>query len=80
MISNRTAKNENVKLTALQSKLLDAIPNDGDFHRFPIGTRSQTILSLVDRGLIKLRQKPGMKLSAHYAISYADAYMAQRVS
>lgn len=69
-----------MKLTAMQSKLLDAIPDDGEYHRFPTGTRSQTILSLANRKLIKLRERSGMTISPYYDMRYDTVFEAIRQS
>lgn len=65
-------------LNARQQALLDAIPADDDWHRIPRFTLAQTLLSLVNRQLVKLKPRPGFQLSHYYQITYADAYLVRR--
>lgn len=68
-----------MKLTPRQQKLMDAIPLDGLWHRFPNGTLSQTILSLEAKKLIKLRLKPGHSFNAYLQMCYYNSCEVTRL-
>lgn len=67
-------------LNERQQGLLNKISDDGGWHAAPYGTSSQTIFSLIRRGLLKSKMRPHVALSRYYGFNYTTGFLFQRTA